>query len=49
MKMLLRHIFPWAVLKYLIMPIYYYHRRRMSNIHAAASKKVLVDRSSAKA
>ncbi|KAK6736770.1 hypothetical protein RB195_019459 [Necator americanus] len=50
-QMLLRHIFPWAVLKYLIMPIYYYHRRRMEKINASIPRQKAQTsvRSSAKA
>ncbi|KAL6734541.1 hypothetical protein Aduo_005070 [Ancylostoma duodenale] len=49
-QMLLRHLFPWAILKYLIMPIYYYQQRRMDRIHTAMSKeKQQTMRSSAKA
>ncbi|CAJ0586561.1 unnamed protein product, partial [Mesorhabditis spiculigera] len=33
-QMLIRHIFPWSILKYLIMPVYYYHRHRMTRYHA---------------
>ncbi|KAE9414844.1 hypothetical protein Angca_005376, partial [Angiostrongylus cantonensis] len=28
-QLLVMQLFPWTILKYLIMPIYYYHRRRM--------------------
>lgn len=41
-QMLIRHLFPWPVLKYLIMPIYYIQRRRVNHLRAerqaAASK-----------
>ncbi|EYB98532.1 hypothetical protein Y032_0130g1524 [Ancylostoma ceylanicum] len=49
-QMLLRHLFPWAILKYLIMPIYYYQQQRMDRIHTSMSKeKQHTIRSSAKA
>lgn len=49
-QMLLMHLFPWSILKYLIMPIYYHQRRRMNRIHeAAGSHKQQAVRSSAKA
>ncbi|CAI4232540.1 unnamed protein product [Auanema sp. JU1783] len=38
-QMLLMHLFPWSILKYMIMPIYYHHRRRMTRIHAQAAKE----------
>ncbi|VDO26109.1 unnamed protein product [Haemonchus placei] len=47
-QMLVYHLFPWTILKYLLMPIYYHHRKRMDKIHAKA-KHQLIARSSAKA
>lgn len=31
--MLLMHLFPWSILKYLIMPIYWRHQKRMIHLH----------------
>ncbi|KAK6009988.1 hypothetical protein OSTOST_25049, partial [Ostertagia ostertagi] len=47
-SLLLMHLFPWTILKYLIMPIYYHQRKRMDRIHAKA-KHQLIARSPAKA
>ncbi|KAH7712678.1 Protein DHS-5 [Aphelenchoides avenae] len=32
-QMLLMHLFPWSILKYLIMPIYWRHQKRMIHLH----------------
>ncbi|CAJ0932235.1 unnamed protein product, partial [Mesorhabditis belari] len=40
-QMLLRHLIPWSLLKYLIMPIYYFHQYRMTKYHARAQDKTL--------
>ncbi|CAK5013679.1 unnamed protein product [Meloidogyne enterolobii] len=32
-QLLIRHLFPWSLLKYLVMPIYWHHRRRMIKLH----------------
>lgn len=37
-QMLLRHFFPWAILKHLIMPIYWLHQRRMIRLHGNGTK-----------
>lgn len=31
--MLLRHLFPWGLLKYLIMPVYMMHKQRLTQLH----------------
>ena len=31
--MLIRHLFPWAILKHLIMPIYWLHQQRLVKLH----------------
>ncbi|KJH50809.1 oxidoreductase, short chain dehydrogenase/reductase family protein [Dictyocaulus viviparus] len=50
LQLLAMHLFPWTILKHLIMPIYYHQRRRMTLLHAAASaEKQGVTRMSAKA
>ncbi|KAI6197393.1 hypothetical protein M3Y94_01218700 [Aphelenchoides besseyi] len=36
-QMLLRHLFPWAILKYMIMPIYWRHQKRMIRLHGPAN------------
>ncbi|KAI6232924.1 hypothetical protein M3Y99_00979700 [Aphelenchoides fujianensis] len=36
-QMLLRHLFPWSLLKYLIMPVYWRHQKRMIKLHGPAS------------
>ncbi|PAV87005.1 hypothetical protein WR25_12727 [Diploscapter pachys] len=36
-QLLPMHLFPWAILKYLIMPIYLYQRRRMTLYHSERS------------
>ncbi|WKX92965.1 hypothetical protein Q1695_010749 [Nippostrongylus brasiliensis] len=46
-QMLILHMFPWSILKYLIMPIYYHQRRRMTKYHAKIRQQPI--RSSAKA
>ncbi|KAH7708867.1 Protein DHS-5 [Aphelenchoides avenae] len=38
-QMLLMHLFPWSILKYLIMPIYWRHQKRM--IHLLGRPPVL--------
>uniref|UniRef100_A0A0R3PPQ2 Hydroxysteroid 17-beta dehydrogenase 12 n=1 Tax=Angiostrongylus costaricensis TaxID=334426 RepID=A0A0R3PPQ2_ANGCS len=48
-QLLSMQLFPWAILKYLIMPIYYYHRRRMTIHHATVAQKQVVTRTSANA
>ncbi|KAJ1369656.1 putative oxidoreductase dhs-5 [Parelaphostrongylus tenuis] len=48
-QLLITHLFPWAILKYLIMPIYYYHRHRMTIYHATVAQKQAMTRVSAKA
>nr|CAD2175876.1 unnamed protein product [Meloidogyne enterolobii] len=32
-QLLIRHLFPWSLLKYLVMPIYWHHQRRMIKLH----------------
>lgn len=33
LQMLGFHLFPWTILKYLIMPIYYHQRKRVTELH----------------
>ncbi|OZC11276.1 oxidoreductase, short chain dehydrogenase/reductase family protein [Onchocerca flexuosa] len=45
LQMLVRHMFPWTLLKYILLPIYWYHKRRTDasqDIHSVTtdSKKV---------
>uniref|UniRef100_A0A8R1XKQ4 Oxidoreductase, short chain dehydrogenase/reductase family protein n=1 Tax=Onchocerca volvulus TaxID=6282 RepID=A0A8R1XKQ4_ONCVO len=45
LQMLVRHIFPWTLLKYILLPIYWYHKRRtdaFQDIHSVTTdnKKV---------
>lgn len=39
-QMLLRHLFPWGMLKYILLPIYWYHKRRTDHLHKVQSTSV---------
>lgn len=49
LQMLGFHFFPWTILKYIIMPIYYHQRQRVSQLHNAEGVNLEVVNSEASA